>query len=133
MPLTARGAVLGCATFARTGGRGFSPADIGLASELAAFAAVCIDNARLYHQERRTAFVLQQGLLPAEPHTPEAVDVAYRYLPVGASIVGGDWHDVVSLPAGRAALIVGDAIRSSSRASAREDAQPPARDPGPGS
>lgn len=110
VPLTARGVVLGCATFARTGGRGFSPADVTLATELAAFAAVCIDNARLYHRERRTAFVLQQGLLPAEPHMPDAVDVAYRYLPVGASIVGGDWHDIVSLSDGRAALIVGDAM-----------------------
>ena len=38
------------------------------------------------------------------------MEVAHRYLPVGASVVGGDWHDIVPLPGGRAALIVGDAM-----------------------
>ena len=38
------------------------------------------------------------------------MEVAYRYLPVGASVVGGDWHDIVALPGGRAALIVGDVM-----------------------
>jgi len=38
------------------------------------------------------------------------MEVAHRYLPVGASVVGGDWHDIVPLPDGRAVLIVGDAM-----------------------
>jgi serine phosphatase RsbU (regulator of sigma subunit) len=71
---------------------------------------VCIDNARLYHRERRTAFALQRGLLPAEPRVPAAIEVAHLYLPVGASMVGGDWHDIVALPGGRTALVVGDAM-----------------------
>jgi GAF domain-containing protein len=111
VPLTARGLVLGCVTFARTdGGPGFEPADITLASDLAAHTAVCIDNARLYHRERRTAFALQQGLLPGEPQIPAGVEVANRYLPVGASVVGGDWHDIVAVPGGKTALIVGDVM-----------------------
>jgi len=111
VPLVARGTVLGCATFARAyGSPGFGPADIAVAGELAARAAVCIDNARLYHRERRTAGALQRGLLPAEPRVPDGMAVARRYLPVGASVVGGDWHDIVPLPGGRAALIVGDAM-----------------------
>ncbi|HUY52802.1 MAG TPA: GAF domain-containing protein [Streptosporangiaceae bacterium] len=104
VPLEARGLMLGCATFARTAGSPrFSTADVAMAGELAARAAVCIDNARLYHRERRAAFALQQGLLPAEPRAPAAVEVAHRYLPVGASVVGGDWHDIVALPGGGAA------------------------------
>jgi serine phosphatase RsbU (regulator of sigma subunit) len=71
---------------------------------------VCIDNARLYDRERRTAFALQHGLLPREPRIPAGMEVAHRYFPVGASVVGGDWHDIVRLPGGRAALIVGDAM-----------------------
>ncbi|HVB44823.1 MAG TPA: SpoIIE family protein phosphatase [Streptosporangiaceae bacterium] len=111
VPLVARGLVLGCATFARMDAdQGFGPADIRLAGELAARAAVSIDNARLYHRERRTAFALQQGLLPSEPGQPVGMAVAHRYVPVGASVVGGDWHDIVSLPSGRTALIVGDAM-----------------------
>jgi len=111
VPLIARGVVLGCVTFARVvGGENFTDADTVVAAELAAHAAVCIDNARLYHRERRVAFVLQQGLVPEEPRVPEGLEVAARYLPVGTSMVGGDWHDIVALPGGRTALIMGDAM-----------------------
>jgi len=111
VPLVARGTVLGSATFARTAARDdFSPSDIALADQLASRTAVSIDNARLYDRERRTASALQQGLLPTEPRVPAGLAVAHRYVPVGASIVGGDWHDIVPLTSGRAALIVGDAM-----------------------
>jgi len=111
VPLAARGVVLGCVTFGRAAGSpGFGPGDIAAAGELASRAAVCIDNARLYHRERRTAFALQRGLLPGEPRVPAGLEVAHRYLPVGASVVGGDWHDIVALPGGRAAVIVGDVM-----------------------
>jgi len=111
VPLIARGAVVGCAVFARAPfSPAFSPSDIVLAQELASRAAVCIDNARLYHRERRTALALQRGLLPGQPRVPPQIEVAQRYLPVGASVVGGDWHDIVPLAGGGAALIVGDAM-----------------------
>ena len=83
VPLVAQGVVLGCATFGRAPqSPDFGPADIAAAGELASRAAVCIDNARLYHRERRTAFALQRGLLPAEPRVPAGVEVAHLYLPV---------------------------------------------------
>ena len=111
VPLIARGAVVGCAVFAREPvSPAFTPSDIGLAQELASRAAVCIDNARLYHRERRTALALQRGLLPGRPRVPSTMEVAQRYLPVGANVVGGDWHDIVPLAGGGAALIVGDAM-----------------------
>ena len=111
MPLIARGVVVGCAIFGRTpASPAFNPGDVALAGELASRAAVCLDNARLYDQERRTAAALQQGLLPGQPHVPDSLEVAHRYLAVGASVIGGDWHDIVPLSGGRAALIVGDAM-----------------------
>jgi Stage II sporulation protein E (SpoIIE)/GAF domain len=111
VPLIARGALVGCATFARApASPAFSPSEIVLASELASRAAVCIDNARLYHRERRTALALQRGLLPGLPRVPAGMEVAHCYVPVGESVVGGDWHDIVPLSGGRAALIVGDAM-----------------------
>ena len=111
VPLAARGAVVGCAVFGRIeASLDFGPDDLGPAAELAARAALCIDNARLYDRERRTAHALQRSLLPGRPHVPAGLEVAHRYLPVGASMVGGDWHDIVPLPGGRAALIVGDAM-----------------------
>jgi GAF domain-containing protein len=82
VPLIARGAVVGCAVFARApASPAFSPGDVVLAQELASRAAVCIDNARLYHRERRTAQALQRGLLPGQPRVPAAIEVAQRYLP----------------------------------------------------
>jgi hypothetical protein len=91
-PLIARGTVVGCATFGRVpASPAFNQGDIALAGELASRAAVCIDNARLYHRERRTALALQQGLLPGQPHIPAGMEVAHRYLPVGASVVVTRW------------------------------------------
>jgi hypothetical protein len=111
VPLVARGVVLGCVTFGRAAGSpDFGPGDIAAAGELASRAGVCIDNARLYDRERRTAFALQRGLLPGEPRVPAGLEAAHRYLLVGASVVGGDWHDIAALPGGRAALIVGDVM-----------------------
>jgi hypothetical protein len=111
VPLVARGVVLGCMTFGRgAGSPAFGPDDIAAAGELASRAAVSIDNARLYDRERRIASALQQGLLPSEPRVPAGMEVVQRYLPVGANVIGGDWHDIVALSGGKAALIVGDAM-----------------------
>jgi Stage II sporulation protein E (SpoIIE)/GAF domain len=111
MPLAARGTVVGCMLFGRAGASPeFSPSELLQAGELASRAAVCIDNARLYHRERRTALALQRGLLPGRPDVPAGLEVAHRYLPVGASVIGGDWHDIIPLSGGRAALVVGDAM-----------------------
>ncbi len=111
VPLPARGAVLGCATFARGPGRPpFGPADAELAGGLADRAASCLDNARRYSQERRTAQALQRGLLPTRPEVPPGLEVAHSYRPVGANMVGGDWYDIVPLSGGRAVLIVGDVM-----------------------
>ena len=111
IPLIARDIVVGCAIFGRAqASPPFNQGDIALAGELASRAAVCLDNARLYDRERRTAQALQQGLRPGRARIPEGLEVARRYRPVGNNVVGGDWHDVVPLPHGRAALIVGDAM-----------------------
>jgi hypothetical protein len=77
MPLIARETVVGCATFGRTAGSpAFGPADLVAAGELASRAAVCLDNARLYDRERRTAAALQRGLLPGRPQVPRGLEVA---------------------------------------------------------
>jgi serine phosphatase RsbU (regulator of sigma subunit) len=111
VPLVARGSVVGCVVFARAAASpDFTRSDIQLAGQLAARAALCIDNARMYHRERRIALALQRGLMPGTPEIPPGMEVAQRYLPVGASVIGGDWHDIVTLPGGKAALIVGDAM-----------------------
>ena len=65
VPMSARGITLGVVVFAATGARTPSSADdLLLAEEIAARAAVCIDNARRYTRERATSLALQRSLLP---------------------------------------------------------------------
>jgi serine phosphatase RsbU (regulator of sigma subunit)/anti-sigma regulatory factor (Ser/Thr protein kinase) len=112
VPLKARGRVLGFVVLTRNPGRAaFDDQDVSLAEELAARAAVCIDNARLYNRERRTALTLQSSLLPARLPAPMGLEIAHRYLPASdLTGVGGDWYDVITLPGGRSALVVGDVM-----------------------
>ncbi|MFE7511590.1 SpoIIE family protein phosphatase [Streptomyces sp. NPDC057540] len=112
VPLIARGLLLGSADFVR--GRGsppFSSTDLALAEQLASQAAVYIDNARLYGREREHVVSLQRALLPrATPVTP-GLRVRAEYAPSAAHHgVGGDWYDVMALPGGRTALMVGDVM-----------------------
>ncbi|AXE88393.1 SpoIIE family protein phosphatase [Streptomyces sp. Go-475] len=122
VPMVAHDTVVGLVQFARTkGSEPFGDRDRDLAVELAARAAVCIDNARLYRREHERALILQRSLLP--PGDPEAsgLDIACRYLPGNAntgrpSEVGGDWFDVIELPGHRTALVVGDVMGRGLRA-----------------
>ncbi len=110
-PLAARGEVAGLLLLARTAGTPpFGPLDLAVAEGLAARAGVCVDTARLFTQERRTAEALQRGLLPREMSAPAGLDVAHRYRPAGDNAIGGDWYDVIPLPDGRATVTVGDAM-----------------------
>ncbi|MFI0261589.1 SpoIIE family protein phosphatase [Streptomyces sp. NPDC017056] len=118
VPMVARDTVVGLVQFSRTkGSESFGERDTALAVELAARAAVCIDNARLYRREHERALILQRSLLP--PGDPEAagLDIACRYLPgTTATEVGGDWFDVIELPGHRTALVVGDVMGRGLRA-----------------
>ncbi|WP_282694142.1 SpoIIE family protein phosphatase [Streptomyces sp. CC208A] len=118
VPMAAHDTVVGLVQFSRTkGSEPFGDRDRALAVELAARAAVCIDNARLYRREHERALILQRSLLP--PGDPEAagLDIACRYLPgTDATEVGGDWFDVIELPGHRTALVIGDVMGRGLRA-----------------
>lgn len=118
VPMVAHDTVVGLVQFSRAkGSEPFGERDRALAVELAARAAVCIDNARLYRREHERALILQRSLLP--PGDPEAagLDIACRYLPgTAATEVGGDWFDVIQLPGHRTALVVGDVMGRGLRA-----------------
>ncbi|GAB2881499.1 SpoIIE family protein phosphatase [Streptomyces deserti] len=114
VPLIARGEVLGALDLKRTRNpEPFGEDDLLLARELAARAAVQIDNARWYQNARDTALTLQRSLLPSHPPMTGGLEVASRYQPAGAtSEVGGDWFDVIPLDDGKTALVVGDVMGS---------------------
>ncbi|MFI8193278.1 SpoIIE family protein phosphatase [Streptomyces sp. NPDC085946] len=112
VPLVAHDLVLGVAAFYRTRPLGpFDGDDVTLAAQLAARAAISIDNARLYHREHDTAVTLQRSMLPQHITPPPGIQVAHRYLPASdTNEIGGDWYDVLRLPGGRAALLIGDVM-----------------------
>ncbi|MGN6242745.1 MAG: SpoIIE family protein phosphatase [Motilibacteraceae bacterium] len=120
VPLVARGAVLGVASFVRNReSRTFDAQDLALAAELGHRAGLAMDNARLYTRERATALALQRHLLPPDEQRVQEVEVASRYLPgVSTTEVGGDWFDVIPLAGGRVALVVGDVMGRGVRAAA---------------
>ncbi|WP_037682407.1 SpoIIE family protein phosphatase [Streptomyces griseus] len=120
VPLRARGVTLGLLHLVRhRTPEPFGDDDLLLAEELAARAAVSVDNARRYTHERRTALALQRSLLPDRLPVVAALDLAYRYLPAGsASGVGGDWFDAIPLSGERVALVVGDVVGHGIHASA---------------
>jgi PAS domain S-box-containing protein len=112
VPLTARGLVLGFVSLWRSRlPEPFEEDDLTLAGELAARAAVSLDNARRFTQQHRAALTLQRRLLPRDLPAHPAVVVAHRYMPAGgATGVGGDWFDVIPLSGARVALVVGDVV-----------------------
>ncbi|MFB7176762.1 SpoIIE family protein phosphatase [Streptomyces sp. NPDC056257] len=110
VPLFARGVLLGIASFYRSQDPSpYGDDDRSLAKELAARAALCIDNARRYTREHTLALALQRSLLPRGLPDQDAVEVAHRYLPAESG-VGGDWFDVIPLSGTRVALLVGDVV-----------------------
>ncbi|MFE0734710.1 SpoIIE family protein phosphatase [Streptomyces sp. NPDC058855] len=120
LPLVARGETLGLVQFFRTGSSAsFEEDDLLLAQEIAARAAVSIDNARRYTHERSTALALQHSMLPRHAVDQSAAVTASRYLPSGTRAgVGGDWYDVIPLSGARVALVVGDVVGRGVRAAA---------------
>jgi two-component system, chemotaxis family, sensor kinase Cph1 len=59
-------------------------------------------------QDSRLAATLQRTLLLEELPTVPGLALAARYLPSADDVVGGDWYDLVPLPSGRVALVLGD-------------------------
>ncbi|WP_097871132.1 SpoIIE family protein phosphatase [Streptomyces sp. rh34] len=124
VPLRAGGGLLGLVTFDRgagpdASGRTLDPdrattfdnGEVALADELAARAAVCIDNARRYTRERTASLALQRQLLPHHLPPQSAVETAHRYLPADeVTGVGGDWFDLIPLSGTRVGLVVGDVV-----------------------
>ena len=77
---------------------------------------------RLRASERRhreTAVTLQRSLLPQDLEQPDDLRIAATYQPGGTdAAVGGDWYDVITLGAGRTALVIGDVMGRGVRAAA---------------
>jgi serine phosphatase RsbU (regulator of sigma subunit) len=78
------------------------------ALSIAGQAALVIDNARLYQQQKSFADTMQRSLLPRrEPRLP-GLEVGTVYESSARVDVGGDVYDFLALPDGRLAVALGD-------------------------
>jgi hypothetical protein len=107
-PMRARGEVVGALVFL------FDRADAAIPPaaflrDLAARAALAIDNGSRYERRRRDVMTMQQHLLPTRLPEIGGLTVAAEYL-VGDRVieVGGDFYDVVDAADGTAAALIGD-------------------------
>jgi serine phosphatase RsbU (regulator of sigma subunit) len=81
---------------------------VDMAMTIAAQAALAIDNARLYQQQKEFADTMQRSLLPRSlPALPD-LDVGRVYESSARVDVGGDVYDFLELADGRLAVVLGD-------------------------
>ncbi|WP_431836514.1 PP2C family protein-serine/threonine phosphatase [Cellulomonas sp. Y8] len=111
VPLRSRGRTLGALTlFSGADREPLSPQSVSVLTEVAATAALVLDNARLYRRQRDVAWTFQRTLLTS-PVEPDHMQVVVRYQPASeAARVGGDWYDAFMQPDGSTVLVIGDVV-----------------------
>ncbi|MFI7242997.1 ATP-binding SpoIIE family protein phosphatase [Streptomyces qinglanensis] len=109
LPLTVAGRTIGAwmAAFARP--VAFTPDERALLTTVARMLAQSLSRAMLNESERELSARLQRVMRPAHSPAVPGMDLAARYVPTGGGLqIGGDWYDVIPLPSGRTALVIGD-------------------------
>jgi len=92
----------------RAEGGGFAADDAVFVGNLAAHVSVALQNLRRIEHEREIAEYLQRAMLP-EIAGIEGLEVHFSYRSATeATLVGGDFYDLIPLSRGRCALIAGD-------------------------
>jgi serine phosphatase RsbU (regulator of sigma subunit) len=118
VPVMSRGTVLGGFFFGHPEQGVFTERHERLVTGVAAQTAIALQNAQTYRQEREAATELQRHLMPALPHI-EGIASTSRYVPAARDRgAGGDWVDLIPLPQGQVALVVGDVMGKGVRAAA---------------
>jgi serine phosphatase RsbU (regulator of sigma subunit) len=81
---------------------------VDTALSIAGQAALAIDNARLYGQQKAFADTMQRSLLPQAAPALPGLEIGDVYESAARLEVGGDVYDYVTLPDGRLAVVLGD-------------------------
>ncbi|MCW2813537.1 MAG: putative multi-sensor signal transduction histidine kinase [Nocardioides sp.] len=85
------------------------PETRALLTPLAGMLAAVVEEGWQAERDNAVAATLQGALLPERLPRIAGLDLAAAYRPAEEQVqVGGDWYDVVDLPDGRVALVVGD-------------------------
>lgn len=120
VPLAVGTRVIGALTWVAAESRQrYGPADLEFATEIAARAAVAVENARVHSARVEIATVLQEALLPTVLPEAPGWELASFFRAAGeANDVGGDFYDVVVLEDGTLLALVGDVEGKGARAAA---------------
>jgi serine phosphatase RsbU (regulator of sigma subunit) len=81
---------------------------LATARTISAQAALAIDNARLYQQQKAFAETIQRALLPRERPQISGLELGAVYESAARVDVGGDVYDFLELHDGRLAVVLGD-------------------------
>ncbi len=89
--------------------KAFSEADLVLLESLANQAALAIEGARLYEQQRYIAQTLQTSFLPSHLTSQKELDIGLSFVSATrAAMIGGDFFDIFNLPDKLVAFFMGD-------------------------
>ncbi|MCX4661345.1 ATP-binding SpoIIE family protein phosphatase [Streptomyces uncialis] len=109
LPLIVAGRTIGAWMAAFTYRVTFTPDERSVLTTVARMLAQALSRAGTAETERALTDGLQRSMLPTLGPRIPGLSVAARYVPTGGGLqVGGDWYDMIPLPSGRIALVIGD-------------------------
>jgi serine phosphatase RsbU (regulator of sigma subunit) len=119
LPLATPGEVLGTLTLLSLDPtRPLEKDTVDAAMAVTAQAALAIDNARLYQQQKDFSETMQRSLLPRELPAVPGLEVGHVYESSARVDVGGDVYDFLSLDESRLAVVIGDVLGKGIQAAA---------------
>jgi serine phosphatase RsbU (regulator of sigma subunit) len=119
LPLATPGEVLGTLTLLSLDPtRPLGEETVEAAMTVIAQAALAIDNARLYQQQKDFSETMQRSLLPRVLPAVPGLDVGHVYQSSARVDVGGDVYDFLALDEGRLAVVIGDVLGKGVQAAA---------------
>ncbi|MET8474192.1 SpoIIE family protein phosphatase [Streptomyces sp. NPDC006422] len=87
----------------------FTPDERSVLTTVARMLAQALSRAGVAESERELTDGLQKTMLPTLGPEIPGMSIAARYVPTGGGLqVGGDWYDMIPLPGGGIALVIGD-------------------------
>ncbi|CAG6397655.1 SpoIIE family protein phosphatase [Streptomyces cocklensis] len=108
LPLVASGRISAVCLIAFRRPMEFTADERALLVLTARLVAQALERTRTSSAELALSRGLRRSMGAAAPAVP-GLSVATRYVPTGGGlVVGGDWYDVINLPGGRLAVVIGD-------------------------
>ncbi|MFD7439992.1 SpoIIE family protein phosphatase [Streptomyces sp. NPDC059909] len=109
VPLIVAGRTMGAWMAAFRHPVAFTPDERSVLTTVARMLAQALARAGVAENERELSRGLQRSMMPSLGPGIPGMSVAARYVPTGGGLqVGGDWYDLIPLPSGRIALVIGD-------------------------